>query len=215
MNSSRLRFPLFADALLNALLHMFVAFKRTWELKLFSVLMGGQLLSATWLCTLVSPSLPCASCRSVVRLEATEFLSAWSRIFDHGREQHVPLLNTTVYVGVTIFAKRLDFLSVSCSSDGNLSYTYVSRAQISSEVRHYCVSDGTHCSADVCCAKSLFPPFKSNTKCDVIIRKHLSQNDVLSSGAHDEGHDGVSSVHAEDHGGCSTKRFHCAEVLPT
>ena len=123
--------------------------------------------------------------------------------------------NTTVYVGVTIFAKRLDFLSVSCGSDGNLSYTSVSRAQISSEVRHYCVSDGTYCSADVCCAKSLFPPFKSNTKCDVIIRKHLSQNDVLSSGAHDEGHDGVSSVHADDHGGCSTKRFHCAEVLPT
>ena len=56
------------------------------------------------------------------------------------------------------------FFLVSCGSDGNLSYTSVSRAQISSEVRHYCVSDGTHCSADVCCAKSLFPPFKSNTK---------------------------------------------------
>ena len=48
-------------ALLNALLHMFVAFKRTWELKLSSVLMGGQLRSATRLCTLVSPSLPSAS----------------------------------------------------------------------------------------------------------------------------------------------------------
>ena len=93
-------------------------FKRTWELKLFSVLMGGQLRSATRLCTLVSPSLPSASF----------------------------------------------FFLVSCGSDGNLSYTSVSRAQISSEVRHYCVSDGTHCSADVCCAKSLFPPFKSNTK---------------------------------------------------
>ena len=62
--------------LLNALLHMFVAFKRTWELKLSSVLMSGQLRSATWLCTLVSPSLPCASCRSVVRLQAASFLSA-------------------------------------------------------------------------------------------------------------------------------------------
>ena len=48
-------------ALLNALLHMFVAFKRTWELKLSSVLMSGQLRSATRLCTLVSPSLPSAS----------------------------------------------------------------------------------------------------------------------------------------------------------
>ena len=46
---------------MNALLHMFVAFKRTCELKLFSVLMGGQLRSATRLCTLVSPSLPSAS----------------------------------------------------------------------------------------------------------------------------------------------------------
>ena len=34
-------------------------------------------------------------------------------------------------------------------------------------------------------------PFQSNTKCDVIIRKYLSPNDVLPSGAHDEGHDGV------------------------
>ena len=51
-------------------------------------------------------------------------------------------------------------------------------------------------------------PFQSNTKCDVIIRKYLSPNDVLSSGAHDEGHDGVSSIHAEDHGGCSTRRKH-------
>ena len=46
-------------ALLNALLHMFVAFKRTWELKLSSVLMSGQLRSAKRLCTLVSTSLPC------------------------------------------------------------------------------------------------------------------------------------------------------------
>ena len=51
-------------------------------------------------------------------------------------------------------------------------------------------------------------PFQSNAKCDVIIRKYLSPNDVLSSGAHDEGHDGVSSTHAEDHGGCSTRREH-------
>ena len=51
-------------------------------------------------------------------------------------------------------------------------------AQISSDFRHYCVSDATHCSADVCCAKSLFhdtsllildTPFQSNTKSDVII----------------------------------------------
>ena len=41
----------------------------------------------------------------------------------------------------------------------------------------------------------LVTPFKSNTKCDVIIRKNLSPNDVLSSGAHEEGHDGVSSIH--------------------
>ena len=33
-------------------------------------------MSATSLSTLVSPSLPCASCRSVDRLEATSFLSA-------------------------------------------------------------------------------------------------------------------------------------------
>ena len=39
--------------------------------------------------------------------------------------------------------------SVSSGPDGNLSYTSVSCAQKSSEVRHYCVSDGTHCSADV------------------------------------------------------------------
>ena len=155
-------------ALLNALLHMFVAFKRTWELKLFSVLMGGQLRSATRLCTLVSPSLPCASIFyrfHVVRTETC--LTLLCRV-------HRYLLKSAITV---------------------------------------CLMG--HCSADVCCAKSLFPPFKSNTKCDVIIRKHLSQNDVLSSGAHYEGHDGVSSVHAEDHGGCSTKRFHCAEVLPT
>ena len=42
--------------------------------------------------------------------------------------------------------------SVSCGSDGSLSYTSVSCAPISSELRHYCVSDGTHCSANVCCA---------------------------------------------------------------
>ena len=34
----------------------------------------------------------------------------------------------------------------------NLTYTSVSCAQISSELCHYCVSDGTHCSGDVCCA---------------------------------------------------------------
>ena len=33
-------------------------------------------MSATRLCTLVSPSLPCASCRRVDSLEATSFLSA-------------------------------------------------------------------------------------------------------------------------------------------
>ena len=43
------------------------------------------------------------------------------------------------------------FFSVSGGSDGNLSYNSVSCAQISSEVRHYCVFDETHCSADVCC----------------------------------------------------------------
>ena len=35
------------------------------------------------------------------------------------------------------------------SSDGNLSYTYLSSALISSVLRHYGVFDGTHCSADV------------------------------------------------------------------
>ena len=39
--------------------------------------------------------------------------------------------------------------SVSRGSDGNLWYTSVSCAQMSSELRLYCVSDGTHCSADV------------------------------------------------------------------
>ena len=34
-------------------------------------------MSVTRLCTLVSPCLPCASCRSVDRLEATSFLSAF------------------------------------------------------------------------------------------------------------------------------------------
>ena len=43
------------------------------------------------------------------------------------------------------------FFSVSGGSDGNLSYNSVSCAQISSEVRHYCVFDETHCGADVCC----------------------------------------------------------------
>ena len=39
--------------------------------------------------------------------------------------------------------------SVSRGSDGNLSYTSVSCSPISSVLRHYGVSDGTHCSADV------------------------------------------------------------------
>ena len=43
-------------------------------------------------------------------------------------------------------------ISVSGGSDGNLSYNSVSCAQISSEVRLYCVFDETHSSADVCCA---------------------------------------------------------------
>ena len=43
------------------------------------------------------------------------------------------------------------FFSVSGGSDGNLSYKSVSCAQISSEVRLYCVFDETHSSADVCC----------------------------------------------------------------
>eukprot|EP00450_Noctiluca_scintillans_P001620 CAMPEP_0194485878 /NCGR_PEP_ID=MMETSP0253-20130528/6727_1 /TAXON_ID=2966 /ORGANISM="Noctiluca scintillans" /LENGTH=1972 /DNA_ID=CAMNT_0039325899 /DNA_START=10 /DNA_END=5925 /DNA_ORIENTATION=+ len=42
--------------------------------------------------------------------------------------------------------------SVSCGSDGNLSYTSVSCAPVSFELRHYCVSDGAHCTADICCA---------------------------------------------------------------
>ena len=43
------------------------------------------------------------------------------------------------------------FFAVSGGSDGNLSYNSVSCAQISSEVRLYCVFDETHSSADVCC----------------------------------------------------------------
>ena len=39
--------------------------------------------------------------------------------------------------------------SVSRGSDGKLSYTSVSCSQISSVLRHFGVSDGTHCSADV------------------------------------------------------------------
>ena len=49
-------------------------------------------------------------------------------------------------------------------------------------------------------------------KCDVDIRKELCGSVVLSVDhvpadliAHDEGTDGVGSIHDEDHGGCSTR----------
>ena len=42
--------------------------------------------------------------------------------------------------------------SVSCGSDGKLSYTSVSCAPFSDELFHHCVSDGTHCAPDTCCA---------------------------------------------------------------
>ena len=52
------------------------------------------------------------------------------------------------YPSSTILLATLE--SVSCGSDGNLSYTSVSCAQISSL---YFVSDATYFSADVCCAE--------------------------------------------------------------
>ena len=80
-------------------------------------------------------------------------------LFESNKEPNSDFLQTT-YLGLLLATMDspegdphgASIFSVSCGSDGNLSYNSVSCAQISSEVRHYCVSDGTHCSADVCCA---------------------------------------------------------------
>ena len=60
---------------------------------------------------MVSPfSSLCGLIGVLVGFEATGlFVSNWSRTYDRGCEQHVPLLNKTVYVGVTFFS--LCFLS--------------------------------------------------------------------------------------------------------
>ena len=44
------------------------------------------------------------ACFAIWRWGYQVLVSHWSRTYDRCREQHVPLLNTTVYIGVTIFA---------------------------------------------------------------------------------------------------------------
>ena len=72
-NNNELRFLLFVDGMLCnwcAGHHSFLPGQGS------TAFASANTMSATRLCTLVSPSLPCASCRRVDRLEATSFLSA-------------------------------------------------------------------------------------------------------------------------------------------
>ena len=81
------------------------------------------------------------------------------------------------------------FFSVSGGSDGNLSYNSVSCAQISSEVRHYCVFDETHCSTDVCYGgflaveATLFQPIPDTPIAKLLLPIHgFSTTDCRESG---------------------------------
>ena len=226
-------------ALLNALLHMFVGFKRTWELKLSSVLMSGQLRS-----TIIGYRCVHKQRRAKARALTTVFSD----------ESGVHVTGDTG-LGVELFPLSGSVVPQKCCSRPPEGHIITGIDIFASSTDNLNITALDHSKMNIACPNCLpgiFNDFENLERascqagfCDAAVgltmcrqcavgatftsARNCTPNEVLLSGTNMlqgafERMTKDSSIHDEDQGGCSTgwniftvgaKRFHCAKVLQT